>query len=86
MDVAPPPTGSRIQELGDRLIVSFRPRRQWGGLVFLTVWLVGWTIGGIAAFTQLAVGSCSGSAVGPSARARSCLRLHGNSEDASCSS
>jgi hypothetical protein len=57
MDVAPPPTGSRIQELGDRLIVSFRPRRQWGGLVFLSFWLVGWTIGGIAAFTQLAVGS-----------------------------
>ena len=57
MDVAPPPTGSRIQELGDRLIVSFRPRRQWGGLVFLTIWLVGWTIGGIAAITQLAVGS-----------------------------
>ncbi len=49
MDIAPPPTGSRIQDLGDRLIVRFRPRRSWGELVFLAVWLTGWTAGGIAA-------------------------------------
>jgi len=35
MAQAPPPTGSRIQELGDRLIVHFRPRRSWGALTFL---------------------------------------------------
>jgi hypothetical protein len=56
MEIATPPTGSRIQELGDRLIVRFTPRRSWGGLVFLAVWLTGWTIGGIAAFTQLVAG------------------------------
>jgi hypothetical protein len=53
MDIAPPPTGSRIQDLGDRQIVRFRPRRSWGELVFLTVWLTGWTVGGIAAIGEL---------------------------------
>ena len=53
MDNAPPPTGSRIQELGDQLIVQFRPRRSWGTLAFLAFWLTFWTAGGIAAFTQL---------------------------------
>jgi hypothetical protein len=53
MDKAPPPTGSRIQELGDLLIVHFRPRRSWGTLAFLAFWLTFWTVGGIAAFTQL---------------------------------
>ncbi len=50
---APPPTGSRIHELGDLLVVSFRPRRSWGTLAFLGFWLTFWTAGGIAAFTQL---------------------------------
>jgi hypothetical protein len=48
-EIAPPPPGSRIQELGDRLIVRFRPRRSWGELAFLTFWLAFWTFGGIAA-------------------------------------
>jgi hypothetical protein len=52
MDIAPP-TGSRIQDLGDRLIVRFRPRRSWGQLVFLAIWLTGWTVGGIAAIDAL---------------------------------
>jgi hypothetical protein len=53
MDMAPPPTGSRIQDLGDLLIVHFRPKRLWGVLAFLAVWLTFWTAGGIAAFIQL---------------------------------
>jgi hypothetical protein len=53
LNVAPPPSGSRIQELHDRLIVRFRPRRSWGELVFLTFWLAFWTFGGIAALTAL---------------------------------
>jgi hypothetical protein len=49
MVVAPPPaSGLRMQEIGDRLIVSFVPRRS--GLVFLSFWLVGWTFGGVAAW------------------------------------
>jgi hypothetical protein len=36
MVVAPPPaSGLRMQEVGDRLIVSFRPNRS--GLVFLSI-------------------------------------------------
>ena len=54
IDVAPPPTsGPRMQELGDRLIVYFRPRRSWGTLVFLAVWLLGWTAGGLFVVSQL---------------------------------
>jgi hypothetical protein len=53
MDIAPPPTGSRIQDLGDRLIVQFRPKRMWGDLVFSAVWLTGWTVAGIAAIGAL---------------------------------
>ncbi len=50
MHLAPPPSpGSRIQELGDTLVVQFRPRRSWGDIVFLAFWLTGWTFGGIAA-------------------------------------
>jgi len=44
---------SVIHELGDRLVVSFRPRRQWGVIVFLLVWLAGWTLGGGMAAVQL---------------------------------
>jgi hypothetical protein len=54
MDVAPPPSaGSRIEELGDTLVVRFRPRRSWGEIVFLCFWLVFWTFGGIAAMYAL---------------------------------
>jgi hypothetical protein len=53
MDMAPPLTGSRVQDLGDLLIVHFRPKRLWGVLAFLGVWLTFWTAGGIAAFIQL---------------------------------
>jgi hypothetical protein len=49
MDVAPPPASRlRMQEVGDRLIVPFRPNRS--GLVFLSIWLLGWTFGGIEAW------------------------------------
>jgi hypothetical protein len=52
MDLAPPPeTGSRVQELGDRLVVHFQPRRSWFEIAFLTFWLTFWTAGGIAALT-----------------------------------
>jgi hypothetical protein len=47
---APQPAGSRIEELGDRLVVRFRPRRMWGELAFLTFWLTFWTFAGAAAF------------------------------------
>jgi hypothetical protein len=47
MALAPPPHGSRLQELGDRLLVRFRPRRS--GVVFLGIWLTGWTFGGLSA-------------------------------------
>jgi hypothetical protein len=53
MDIAPPPIGLRIQDLGDRLIVRFRPTRSWSLLIFLVVWLTGWTVGGIAAIGEL---------------------------------
>ena len=51
MDISPPPsaTGFRVQELGESLIFDLRPRRMWGELVFLTIWLTFWTVGGIAA-------------------------------------
>ena len=57
MEVAlapPPPPRSRVQELGDDLIVRFRPRRSWGELAFLTFWLLAWTGGGIGAFAAFA--------------------------------
>jgi hypothetical protein len=55
MEVAPPPSpGPRIQELGDTLVVTFRPRRSWGELLFLGFWLTLWTFGGLAALYGLA--------------------------------
>src|ERR1700675_2445845 len=56
MDVAPPPTGSRIEDLPDRLVVRFRPKRSWGTLAFLAFWLTGWTAGGIVAIGALLTG------------------------------
>jgi hypothetical protein len=53
MDIAPPPTGSRIQDLGDRLVVRFRPKRSWGVLLFFAAWLAFWTFAGISAFAAL---------------------------------
>ena len=44
---------SVIQELGDRLVVSFRPRRMWSVFAFLSIWLTLWTFGGLMAMTQL---------------------------------
>ena len=52
MDVAPPPASpTRFQEVDDRLVVSFRPKRR--GLVFLSVWLAGWTFFGVLAAAAL---------------------------------
>jgi hypothetical protein len=42
-----------MQEVGDRLIVLFRPVRSWGAIVFLTFWLSLWTVGGIVAVLHL---------------------------------
>jgi hypothetical protein len=53
MKFAPQPAGSRIEELGDRLVVRFRPRRMWGELAFLTFWLAFWTFAGVAALAGL---------------------------------
>jgi hypothetical protein len=53
VDVAPPLSGSRIEDLGESLNVRFRPRREWGVLIFLAFWLTFWTFGGISAFSQL---------------------------------
>jgi len=80
MHLAPPPSpGSRIQELGDTLVVRFRPRRSWGDIVFLTFWLTGWTFGGIAAVYGLTQAGWGGRAsrrsrsLGSSSVASSCL-------------
>jgi hypothetical protein len=52
MDVAPPPaSGVRLQEVDDRLVVRFRPRRS--GLLFFTLWLTGWTFGGVMAAARV---------------------------------
>jgi hypothetical protein len=53
MDPTPPTPGSRIQHLGDRLIVRFRPVRSWGDVAFLVFWVALWTVGGIAAVGAL---------------------------------
>ena len=63
MELAPPPApGSRIQELGDRLLVPLGPSRSWGAIAFLTVWVTLWTFGGIAAFHELPSADWSGRA------------------------
>jgi hypothetical protein len=54
MAPARPLHGLRLEELGDRLLVRFRPRRSWGAVVFLGVWLTGWTFGGVSAFMAFA--------------------------------
>ena len=55
MDVAPPPElGSRVQEVGDVVLVRFRPRRSWSEIGFLLVWVAFWTIGGLAAIGAIA--------------------------------
>lgn len=53
MDIAPSPSGLRIQDLGDRLVVQFRPKRSWGVLLFFAAWLAFWTFAGISAFAAL---------------------------------
>jgi hypothetical protein len=54
IEVAPPPApGSRIQELGDDLIVRFRAHRSWGSIVFLAFWWTMWTFFGGAALHVL---------------------------------
>lgn len=59
MDVAPPVSGSRIEDLGDRLVVRFRTRRSWGGLAFMLVWVAAWTVGGVLAFGALVFGDAT---------------------------
>ena len=49
-----PPHGLRLQELGDRLLVHFRPRRS--GVVVLGVWLTGWTLVGVSTIHLVVAG------------------------------
>lgn len=51
--MAVPPPGSRVQDLGDRLLVRLGPRRFWLAVAFLLVWLPLWTLGGVHAATSL---------------------------------
>lgn len=54
VEITPPPAmSSRVEELGDRLVVNFRPAYSKFGLAFPVVWLVFWTFGGIAAIGAL---------------------------------
>jgi hypothetical protein len=53
MGVAPALHRPQIQERGDSLVVSFRPRRVWPQLAFFAFWLTLWTIGGVAASRAL---------------------------------
>jgi hypothetical protein len=54
MEVAPPPApGSRMQELGEDLIVRFRAHRSWSTIGFLIFWLALWTFFGGFAFYVL---------------------------------
>jgi hypothetical protein len=53
MDPTPPTSGSRIQHLGDRLVVEFRPFREQGAIPFMVVFLPFWTAGGIAVICAL---------------------------------
>ena len=43
-----------MQDLGDRLIIRFRPRRSWGGLLFVLPWLLMWTAFGAFAVYSFA--------------------------------
>jgi hypothetical protein len=58
MDVAPE-SGTRIDDLGDRLVVRFRPRRSWGEVAFMLFWVAGWTAAGVLAFGALAFGDAT---------------------------
>jgi hypothetical protein len=49
-----------MREVGDRLTVAFRPRRS--GLVFLSIWLLGWTFFGVEAWLSVAKAGPGGSA------------------------
>jgi hypothetical protein len=63
IELAPPPAhGRRLQDLGDRLIVSFRPRRSWFDVAFLSFWFVCWTLGGVLAAAQVPKVSPAGAA------------------------
>jgi hypothetical protein len=63
MDVAPPPApGSRLHELGDSLLVAFRPLPQVGRTLFLAVWLVLWTAAGPYVFSMLGEADLAGRA------------------------
>ena len=58
MDVAPG-SGSRIEDLGDRLVVRLRPCRSWGRLAFMLFWVAGWTAGGVLACGALVFGDAT---------------------------
>lgn len=54
MELAPPPPpGPRVEELGERVIVRFRPRRSWGEIVFLVFWLTVWTAVGLGTLSYV---------------------------------
>jgi hypothetical protein len=52
MGVAPSPSGRRVEDLGDRLVLFFRPQG-WSNAIFLMVWALVWTIGGLTALLHL---------------------------------
>jgi hypothetical protein len=59
MEPTPPTSGSRIQHLGDRLVVEFRPVREPGAIGFLFLFLPLWTFGGIVVIRELILGHAS---------------------------
>jgi hypothetical protein len=58
MDFAPPPSpGTRIQELGDDLIVRFRPRRNWPLIAFAVVWMAVFSVDAIPEYRETLTGN-----------------------------
>jgi len=54
MALTSPPHGLRLQELGDRMLVHFRPRRS--GVGGLGVWLTLWTLAGVSTINLVVAG------------------------------
>jgi hypothetical protein len=62
MDISRPPRPARyrVDDLGDRLVIHLRAHRSWAVIAFLTVWLAGWTFGGVSALFGLTEADWSG--------------------------
>lgn len=58
MDFAPPPSpGSRIQELGDDLIVHFRTRPSCASVIFAVIWVTVFSVGVIPEYRDTLTGN-----------------------------